>query len=131
MLFAANRWEKVSIIRGYQDEEKVIIVNRYTESNLVYGLANGLSISWLTALEKGIPKTDLVLVLDAPPKLLDSRRPDKDSYEKNEDLQLRTSVLYKKLAPKFGWSVVDATRSVEEVHGSIVRVVKRRLTRKA
>jgi dTMP kinase len=130
MLFAANRWEKVSVIRRYRDEGKVIIVDRYTESNIVYGSANGLSIEWLAALEEGIPKTDLVLILDAPPKLLDSRRSVKDSYERNQDLQVRTSALYKELAPRFGWSVIDATRSVEEIHDSIVGLVKPRLIKR-
>ena len=123
ILFAANRWEKASIIRRYQKEAKAIIVNRYTESNLVYGLANGLSIDWLAALEKGIPQTDLVIVLDAPPKLLDSRRSNKDSYEKSQGLQAKTSSLYKELASRFGWRVIDATGSVEEIHNRIVSLI--------
>jgi thymidylate kinase len=69
------------------------------------------------------------LVLDAPPKLLDSRRSDKDAYEKNQNLQLKTSALYKELAPRFGWSVIDATRSVEQIHDSIVELVKNLLGR--
>lgn len=127
MLFAANRWEKASVIANYQDEGKIIIVNRYTESNLVYGLANGLSIEWLIGLERGIRKTNLVLVLDAPPNMLDSRRSEKDSYEKDLNLQLRTSILYKELASAYGWSVVDATKSVDQIHHSIVEIVKTKL----
>ena len=75
MLFAANRWEKVSVIRESQIANEIVIVNRYTESNLVYGVANGLRLEWLAALEEGIPKSDLVIVLDAPSKAMASRRP--------------------------------------------------------
>ena len=86
MLFAANRWEKSSLIRESQTENEVVIVNRYTESNLVYGVANGLRLDWLVALEEGLPKSDLVIVLDAPSKGLVSRRPGpKDSYEKDHE----------------------------------------------
>ena len=125
MLFAANRWEKVSLIRRSQLENEVVIVNRYTESNLVYGLANGLRLGWLAALEKGIPKSDLVVVLDASSKGLVSRRPGpKDSYEKDLELQARVQTLYKELAPKFGWMTIDGSKSVGGVHDSVVQTVK-------
>jgi dTMP kinase len=125
MLFAANRWEKASLIRRSQLENEAIIVNRYTESNLVYGLANGLRLGWLAALEKGIPRSDLVVVLDAPSKGIASRRPGpKDSYEKDLELQARVQILYRELAPKFGWVVIDGSKSVGRVHDSVVQTVK-------
>ncbi len=125
MLFAANRWEKLAEIKESQIENEVVIVNRYTESNLVYGVANGLRLEWLAALEQGIPKSDLVMVLDAPSKALTSRRPGpKDSYEKDHELQFRVQSLYRELAPKFDWIIVDGSRSVRGVHDSIVEVVK-------
>jgi dTMP kinase len=127
MLFAANRWEKVPLIKEYLKSNKTVIVNRYSESNIVYGLANGLEIEWLTALEQGVPKPDLVVVLDAPHTGLTSRRPGaKDSYEKDSALQLRASELYRDLAKRFGWVVVDASGDIEAVHRSIVEVVKER-----
>ena len=86
MLFAANRWEKVPLIREFQTENEVVIVNRYTESNLAYGVANGLRLEWLVALEEGMPKSDLVIVLDAPSaSLISRRRGPKDSYEKDRE----------------------------------------------
>jgi dTMP kinase len=128
MLFAANRWEKVPLIKEYREAKKTIIVNRYSESNIVYGVANGLQIEWLTALEEGIPKPDLVVVLDAPHAGLVTRRPGtKDSYEKDSELQLRAQTLYRDLAPRFGWVVLDASREVEAVHESLVEVVKQRM----
>lgn len=132
MLFAANRWEKASQIREAQSESDAIVVNRYTESNLVYGLANGLRLDWLVWLERGLPKSDLVVVLDAPSKGLASRRPGKkDSYEKDSDLQGRVQTLYKELAPKFGWMIVDGSKSIRRVHGSIVEAVTANLDRSA
>ena len=128
MLFAANRWEKLSLIKQLLTENEVVIVNRYTESNLAYGLANGLRLKWLVALEEGIPRSDLVVVLDPRSESLTSRRGGaRDSYEKNRGLQLRVQEIYKELAPRFGWIVVDGSKTVESVHRSIVRVVKANL----
>jgi dTMP kinase len=128
MLFAANRWEKVPLIKDYQNKRKTIIINRYSESNIVYGIANGLNMQWLTSIEEGMPKSDTVLVLDAPPTdLLSRRRRQGDSYEKNSGLQLRARELYKELAPCFGWKVVDADLDVKRVHKSVVEVVKKQM----
>jgi dTMP kinase len=128
MLFAANRWEKVPLIKEYQEAHKTIIVNRYFQSNIVYGAANGLQIEWLMALERGIPEPDLVVVLDAPHTELTARRPGtKDSYEKDSELQLRAQALYKTLAPKFGWVVIDGSRDIEAVHESLIEAVEERV----
>ena len=127
LLFAANRWEKASYIRRRKSEGAVVIVNRYTESNVAYGIANGMAVDWLLGLETGIPKTNLVIVLDAPAPVLVSRRPGKDAYEKDNNLQRKTRRIYRSLAPRFGWHVVDATGTIEEVNGAIVAIVEKAL----
>ena len=109
LLFAANRWEKKDELNSILARTDIVIVNRYSESNLAYGLANGLKLEWLVNLEAGLPKPDTVIVLDAPPIALHSRRgPNKDEYERNTGLQERTREAYLKLAGDFGWKVVDA-----------------------
>jgi dTMP kinase len=131
MLFAANRWEKAPLIEKYRKSDTVVIVNRYSESNLVYGVANGLSIDWLKNLEEGLQKSDLVIVLDARPAGLRSRRTRlMDSYERNSRLQSRAQSLYRKFAPKFGWKVVDAVGDIEDIHKDIVKIVKESLDRR-
>ena len=70
MLFAANRWEKKDELKSILARTDIVIVNRYSESNLAYGVANGLKLEWLLNLETGLPKPDTVIVLDAPPAAL-------------------------------------------------------------
>ena len=43
-------------------------MNRYYHSNLVYGLANGMKEKWLDNLDVGLPKADLVILLDVTKK---------------------------------------------------------------
>ena len=61
MLLSANRWEKKVNILESQKAGKTIILNRYYQSNLVYGLANGLDFEWLSILDKGLPKEDVTI----------------------------------------------------------------------
>ncbi|HEY6283927.1 MAG TPA: dTMP kinase [Nitrososphaerales archaeon] len=128
LLYAANRWEKKSDLEAILASTDVTIVNRYTGSNLAYGISNGLDLEWLLNLEAGLPKPDLVLVLDAPPaKLVPRRSRNKDSYERNLDLQEKARTAYLTLAKKFGWRVVDASSGIDETKNTIASSVSEAL----
>jgi dTMP kinase len=115
MLFAANRWEKKEDIQRSLERADVVIVNRYTESNLAYGLANGLQLDWLVNLELGLPRTDLVLVLDAPPSAFYNRRnAKKDRYESDLVLQENARKAYLDLGQRFGWKIINAARGIND-----------------
>lgn len=115
MLFAANRWEKKQDIEHLLERAEVVIVNRYTESNLAYGVANGLRLDWLVNLELGLPKADLVLVLDAPPLAFYNRRnAKKDKYESDLGLQEKARKAYLDLAQQFGWKIINAARGIHD-----------------
>jgi len=124
MLFAANRWEKKDELELMLSKPGLVIVNRYSESNLAYGVANGLKLEWLVNLETGLPKPDAVIVLDAPPSALRSRRGiGMDKYEQNVGLQERTREAYLRLAGDFGWKVIDATGGIEATGQVLVNTV--------
>ena len=91
MLYAANRWERKAELEDMLAKTDAVIVDRYTASNLAYGVSNGLPLEWLVNLEVGLPEPDLVLVFDAPATTLASIRGfNKDTYENNVYLQERT-----------------------------------------
>ena len=127
-LLAANRWEKVDEIKKAQQRNSVIIMNRYRESNLVYGLVNGLKLDWLENLDLGLPKSDLVIVLDVPQTESFSRkRSNRDRFEKNKDFSQNISRTYKNMAKKNKWKIIDATKSKQEVHQSIMKIFGKKI----
>ena len=128
MLYAANRWEKKADLEAILSRTDVTIVDRYSGSNLAYGVSNGLKLEWLLHLEEGLPEPDLVLLLDASPTRLVPRRGDrKDSYERNISLQEKARDTYLRLAKQFGWSVVNADGGIEETSRGIISAVSRSL----
>ena len=127
-LLAANRWEKVDEINKAQEKNSVVIINRYAESNLVYGLANCLKLSWLEGLDAGLPKSDLVIVLDVPQnESFKRKRQNRDKFEKNAKFSQTISRTYRKLAKKKRWKIIDATQSKDDVHQDIMRVFSRKI----
>ena len=127
-LLSANRWEKAEEIKKAQDKNSVVIMNRYAESNLVDGLANGLKLSWLEGLDAGLPKSDLVIVLDVPQnESFKRKRQNRDKFEKNAKFSQTISRTYRKLAKKKRWKIIDATQSKDDVHQDIMRVFSRKI----
>ena len=127
-LLSANRWEKAEEIKKAQDKNSVVIMNRYAESNLVYGLTNGLKLSWLEGLDAGLPKSDLVIVLDVPQnESFKRKRQNRDKFEKNAKFSQTISRTYRKLAKKKRLKIIDATQSKDNVHQDIMRVFSRKI----
>jgi dTMP kinase len=126
MLLSANRWERKREIESMIDTGTIVVINRYYPSNIVYGVANGLNIHWLANLEKGLPKEDLVIILDVSPAVLNARsaEEDLDSFEKDRKLSLEVAKNYRKFAKQFKWKIIDGEKSKEQVHREILRIVK-------
>jgi len=127
-LLAANRWEKLDEIKKAISNNSVLIMNRYYQSNLIYGLVNGLPAEWLEHLDAGLPKADLVIVLDVNQKESFNRKKSKrDKFEKNKIFSQNISLTYRKIAKKKKWKVVDASSSKEDVHKSIMKIFSNKL----
>jgi len=127
-LLAANRWERASDVKAAQEKNSVVIMNRYRESNLVYGLVNGLKLDWLEKLDEGLPKSDLVIVLDVPQKESFSRKKqNRDKFEKNKQFSNKISQGYRKLAKKKKWRIVNASQSKADVHNDVMKIVTKKM----
>jgi dTMP kinase len=123
-LYVANRWEREEDIRGWLDNKRYVLADRYIPAGLVYGMVNGLDLEWMLHLEEGLPRADLVIVLDIPPERAVEREKAQDIYEKDIEFQARIRSMYLQLSAEFGWKVVDGNRSSEDVASDVLRLVK-------
>ena len=127
-LYAANRWEKLEEIKKSTVKNSVLIMNRYYHSNLVYGVANGLKEKWLQKLEEGLPRADLVIVLDiSQTKSFSRKKSKRDKFEKNKDFSQKVSQIYRRLAKKHRWKLVDASGTKQEVHNEILKIIFKKI----
>ena len=123
LLYAANKWERARQLTAELERGRAVVVNRYTPSNLAYGVAHGLPLSWLLSLEKGLPTPDIVLVLDITPKTSFKRKESRrDIHEENLQYLTKVRRAYLKLAKMYKWSILDANRERVTVHANIWRV---------
>lgn len=127
-LLAANRWEKLNQILQAQSKNSVLIMNRYYQSNLVYGLANGLKQNWLENLDAGLPKADLVILLDVTQReSFNRKKTSRDKFEKNKKLLMKISKIYRLIAKKKRWKIIDASQSKDQVHKEILEIFSKKI----
>lgn len=128
MLLSANRWEKKETILNILNTGTTIIMDRYYQSNLVYGLSNGLDLDWLANLDKGLPKEDLVIILEITSNTSNKRVINhRDIFEKNNNLLIKVKKNYQKLAQIYGWYIIDGEQSIKEVHQNICNLLRREI----
>ncbi|UCD73240.1 MAG: dTMP kinase [Candidatus Bathyarchaeota archaeon] len=124
LLYVANRWERRDDIVDWLNSGKFVVADRYIPSGLAYGLANGLDLDWMLALEKGLPVPSLVIVLDVSVEDTAKRYLRKrDAYESRESYLKKVRESYLSLSEKFGWAVVNGELAIEAVSESIWSVV--------
>ena len=129
MLYSLNRWENLKLISNLVARSDFVIADRYTPSNLAYGVSRGLILDWLRGLDKGLPTPRLVIVLDVSVHYSFNRKTkNRDVHERDERFLNEVKRTYRVLARRLGWRIVDSTQSVEEVHATIWKMVTREFT---
>ncbi|MEM2878726.1 MAG: dTMP kinase [Candidatus Hadarchaeales archaeon] len=130
VLFAADRAYHVSrVIKPALRAGRIVVTARYVHSSLAYQPARGVSEKWVLALNRGMPRPDLTVILDVPTvetmRRVSSKRP--DVFESSADLQRKVRENYIRLARHEGLMVVDSTRPRDEVQREIRAAVGRLL----
>jgi dTMP kinase len=127
LLFSANRWEKKKEIESMLENGTIIVMNRYWESNLVYGVANGMDVNWLLRLDKGLPKANIVLVILVNLSISARRAEMQDAFESDPQLAAKAYENYLKFAKQFRWRIIDGSKSKEQVHQEIMKIIRKEL----
>jgi dTMP kinase len=127
LLFSANRWEKKKEIESMLENGTIIVMNRYWESNLVYGVANGMDVNWLLRLDRGLPKENIVLVVLVNPSISARRAEMQDAFESDPQLAAKAYENYLKFAKQFRWRIIDGSKSKEQVHQDIMKIIRKEL----
>ena len=104
-----------------------LVCNRYRDSNIAYGLANGLEKKWLENLDLGLPKPDLTILIDIPiTESVIRKTKNRDRYEKNKKFLKNVKSRYMKLATMKRWKIIKGDRSKGEVSKDIWNIVVKR-----
>ncbi|CAL8344336.1 unnamed protein product [Gadus morhua 'NCC'] len=131
LLFSANRWELVPLMKKKLEEGTTLIIDRYAFSGVAFTSAKpDFSIEWCKAPDVGLPKPDLVLYLQLSPAAAAQRGEFGTERYETSSFQQRVQGRFEQLMDEnsVNWQVVDASQSIDEVHGNIKRLSLSALT---
>lgn len=132
LLFVADRNDHTERIMESVSEGVVVLCDRYFASTVAYqssGL-DGVAVDaeWLITINsRFFDRPDLVILLDIDPEAglgrVDSRGEEVSKFEDLEFLR-RVRSSYLDLAERFGFRVVDASRTPDEVYEEVVSIIR-------
>lgn len=126
LMFAANRWEKAERLTSDLRGGKTVVANRYSPSNIAYGLANRLPLEWLKTVEAGLPIADVTIILDIPVDASFNRKHlRRDKWEQDMKYLEKVRKAYLRLAGMFDWKVIDASSDKTKVNESIYHQLRK------
>jgi dTMP kinase len=118
VLFTANRWESAQIIRQALAQGKIVILDRYIHSGLVYAAATGVDPK--LACPDGLPVPDYIIYMDINPVVARDRSNYGEEFFEKLELQQRVYYNYNILRSD-SWISIDASAgSAEVIHQKIL-----------
>ncbi|XP_057599846.1 thymidylate kinase isoform X1 [Hippopotamus amphibius kiboko] len=122
LLFSANRWEHVPLIKEKLSQGITLVVDRYAFSGVAFTSAKeNFSLDWCKQPDVGLPKPDLVVFLQL--QLAEAAARGEFGTERYESgpFQQRALQRFQQLLgdTSLPWKMVDASRSIEDVHREI------------
>lgn len=125
ILFAADRSEHVKEIEDRMRAGYDIICDRYYLSSIAYGMVD-LDIDWLIKMNSVFPEPDITILLDIPAEIGLKRLGDRYSktfFERRAFLS-KVRKNFMELSKTFkNFHIVDGSRSEEDVHRNIFKIV--------
>jgi dTMP kinase len=133
LLFVADRNDHTEKIKKMVSEGKVVLCDRYFASTVAYQSAkldgDSSDREWLIEINRQfIAEPDATILLDIDPKVGMNRvgvRGEEISKFERLDFQNQVRENYLRLAKEFGFSVVDASKTQDEVFAEAMGIVEK------
>ncbi|KAM4628973.1 thymidylate kinase [Polymixia lowei] len=122
LLFSANRWELVPLMKKKLDQGTTLVIDRYAFSGAAFTSAKpGFCLDWCKNADVGLPKPDLVMFLQLNPTEAALRGQFGQERYENSAFQREVHCKFEKLMkdPSVNWQVINASQSIEDVHTDI------------
>lgn len=122
LLFSANRWELVPLMKKKLEQGTTLVVDRYAFSGVAFTSAKpGFCLEWCMKPDVGLPKPDLVMFLQLSPAEAALRGQFGEERYETSAFQRAVQQKFEQLMkdPSVNWQAIDASQSVEDVHENI------------
>uniref|UniRef100_A0A8D0HB91 Thymidylate kinase n=1 Tax=Sphenodon punctatus TaxID=8508 RepID=A0A8D0HB91_SPHPU len=128
LLFSANRWEQVPLIKEKLNCGINLVVERYAFSGVAFTSAKeNFSLDWCKQPDVGLPKPDLILFLQLSTSEAAKRGDFGNERYENTFFQEKVLQCFHHLMTDktLNWKTIDASKSIEDLHDEIKSIAEK------
>ncbi len=120
-LCAQNRMDFQPELEKMLAENDVVIAEMYTGTGIAYGIGDGVPRDYLLKVNEGLLAPDVSILLDGTRYLESIEKT--HVYENDNEKTERIRAIHLDLAKEFGWHVLNANLSRDEIHKEIIDII--------
>ena len=110
--FVLNRYQYQPEIERKLAEGKILVVEDYVGTGIAWGVAKGLDLEWMEAINQHLLREDLAIYMSGYRNL--EAREKKHIHEQDDELAERCRQVHEKLADKYGWTSVELQEKITD-----------------
>jgi len=119
--YAQNRRDFEPTLKSWLSEGKKVVAEDYVGTGIAWGVSKGADLEELEKINSGLLKENLAILLDG--ESFSKDRETQHIHEGNADLMQKCKEVHLMLAERYSWKIVNANRSIDEVHEDVWKVV--------
>lgn len=126
LLQTIDKTSQNDYIKQFKNNDNwVLILDRYKLSQYSYALASGLDKNWTINLMSQYIEPDYKIFLNiSPHETMKRKKENLDKYESDFEFQNMVYSYYLEGCREFNYNVIDANKSIDEIHKEIKEVIK-------
>ncbi|NXN06795.1 KTHY kinase, partial [Indicator maculatus] len=127
LLFSANRWEHVPLMKEKLHQGITLVVDRYAFSGVAFTSAKeNFCLDWCKQPDVGLPKPDLILFLQLRPEEAAGRGNFGTERYENSSFQEKVLQSFYHLMKDetLNWKTMDASKTIEDLHKEIKSIAE-------
>jgi len=117
-VYANNRKDSTEKLQKLLLENDFVILEDYTGTGISWGMGRGVNKDYLIEINKDLLKEDLAILMDGE-RFLEAQEKN-HIHENNYELTNKVRQAHLELAKQFGWKIVNANQTIEEVNKDIL-----------
>lgn len=118
LAYANNRKDSTEKLQKLLLENNFVILEDYTGTGISWGMGRGVNKDYLIEINKNLLKEDLAILMDGE-RFLEAQEKN-HMHENNHELTNKVRQAHLELAKQFGWKIVNANQTIEEVNKNIL-----------
>ena len=123
LLYTLNRTQYESIIDEKLTSGVWVVAEDYKGTGWAWGIGTGIPKDIILRINNHLRNPDVEILLDGDP--FGTNRETNHKYESNDDLLSRVRQIHRELGLEFGWKLVPAAGSIEDVGDAIYGFVQK------